>query len=162
MKALVVARNVPVVEPDAIESEGGTVKLAEFELRSIDPPSDPLSVTVQVVEESGLTVAGLQMRELIVVTGAPVAEMPPPLPVMETASPVGKVLRALMTLIGSALPLDRVTDTVATTPSEITLELYPHTMHVTVPAPLAQDIVLPADNSAGPAVTLKFATFAVG
>jgi hypothetical protein len=143
-------------------SEGGTVKLVEFELRPIVPPSVPLSVTVHAVEESGPIFAGLQMMELIVVMGAPVAETPPPLPAIASASPVGKVLRALMTLIGSALPFDRVTDTVATTPSGITLELYPHPIQVMAPEPLAQDIVLPAANSAGPAVTLKFATFAVG
>lgn len=160
--AFVAAKNTPLVVPAGTVSVDGKMKLVEVELRPIVPPSVPLSVTVQAVEESGPMFAGLQMIELIVVTGAPVAETPPPLPAMATGSPAGKVLRALMTLIGSALPFDRVTDTVAITPSGITLELYPHTTQVMAPEPPAQDIVLPAANSARPPVTLKFATFAVG
>jgi hypothetical protein len=47
--------------------EDGTVKLVELELRTIVPPPDPFSVTVQAVEVSGPSVAGLQTMEAIVV-----------------------------------------------------------------------------------------------
>jgi hypothetical protein len=65
MKAFDVAENTPLAEPDEIVSEDGTVKLVEFELSPMVPPPDPVSVTVQVLEESGLTVVGLQAMEAI-------------------------------------------------------------------------------------------------
>lgn len=69
MKALAVALNTPLVDPDGIVSEGGTVKLGEPEFRLMVPPPDPLRVTVHAAEESGPNVAGLQviaaMLELI-------------------------------------------------------------------------------------------------
>jgi hypothetical protein len=60
VKAVAVALNTPLVDPDEIVSEDGTVKLVELELRTIVPPPDPSSVTVQAVEVSGPIVAGLQ------------------------------------------------------------------------------------------------------
>jgi hypothetical protein len=72
MKPFDAAENTPLAEPDEIVSEGGTAKLREFELRPIVPPPGPVSVTVQALEESGLTVVGLQAIEAIpvLVTGA--------------------------------------------------------------------------------------------
>jgi hypothetical protein len=72
VKALAVALNTPLVEPDGIVKEDGTVKSVEFELRPIVPPPGPLSVTVQVVDESGARIAGLQAIEVIpvLVSGA--------------------------------------------------------------------------------------------
>jgi acyl dehydratase len=66
------AKNVPLAEPDGIVSEDGTVKLVELEFKPMVPPPGPLSVTVQVLEERGATLAGLQTMETIVVlaTGA--------------------------------------------------------------------------------------------
>jgi hypothetical protein len=60
VKAVVVPKNVPLAEPDGMVSEAGTARLVEFELRPIVPPPDPLRVTVQVVEESGARLPGLQ------------------------------------------------------------------------------------------------------
>jgi hypothetical protein len=61
-KALVAAKNTPVVEPGGIVSNAGTMKLVEFEFRPTFPPPDPLRVTVQAVEERGPMAAGLQVR----------------------------------------------------------------------------------------------------
>jgi hypothetical protein len=65
VKALVEPLKTPLVEPEAIVIEDGTVKLVELELRAIVPPPDPLSVTVQAVEVSGPIVAGLQAMAAI-------------------------------------------------------------------------------------------------
>lgn len=65
MKALAVALNTPLAEPDGIVSEDGTVKSTELELRPIVPPPGPLSVTVQVADESGARIGGLQTMEAI-------------------------------------------------------------------------------------------------
>ena len=144
-------------------SEAGTVRLLELELSPTVPPPDPLRVTVQVVEESGPIVPGLQVIELMVGgMRLRLTVTPPPLPVTAIASPAGEVPRVLIILIGTALPPVNVTDTVATTPSEIALAFKPHTTHVTAPAPPAQDIVLPAGANVGPAVTAKLATLAAG
>jgi hypothetical protein len=72
VNALVAAKNVPLAEPDGIVSADGTVRFAEFEVSPMVPPPGPLSVTVQALEESGATLAGLQTMETIVVlaTGA--------------------------------------------------------------------------------------------
>jgi hypothetical protein len=72
VKALVAAKNIPLAEPDGIVRADGTARFAEFEVSPMVPPPGPLSVTVQALEESGDTVAGLQAMEAIVVlaTGA--------------------------------------------------------------------------------------------
>jgi hypothetical protein len=72
VNAATAAKNVPVAEPDGIARVDGTVKLVELEFKPMVPPPGPLSVTVQALEESGATVAGLQTMEVIVmvVTGA--------------------------------------------------------------------------------------------
>jgi len=61
LKAFAVATNVPLTEPGGIETEGGTVTLLEFVLKPTVPPPDALRVTVQVAEESGDIVPGLQV-----------------------------------------------------------------------------------------------------
>ena len=53
-----------------------------------------------------------------------------PVPVTAIAPPVGEAPRLLLTVTGTALLPDRVTDRVATTPSGIILEFNPHAMHV--------------------------------
>jgi hypothetical protein len=72
VKVLDAAKNIPLAEPDGIVSADGTERFAEFEVSPIVPPPGPLSVTVQALEESGPTIAGLQAMEAIVVlaTGA--------------------------------------------------------------------------------------------
>jgi hypothetical protein len=60
VNALVAAKNVPLAEPDGIVSADGTVRFAEFELSPTVPPPGPLSATVQALDESGPTVAGVQ------------------------------------------------------------------------------------------------------
>ena len=47
-------------------NEVGRVRLGEFELRLTVPPPVPLRVTVQLLEESGAIVAGLQVIPEIV------------------------------------------------------------------------------------------------
>jgi hypothetical protein len=64
-KALVAAKNTPVVEPGGIVSNAGTMKLVEFEFRPTFPPPDPLRVTVHAAVESGPIVAGLQLISAI-------------------------------------------------------------------------------------------------
>jgi hypothetical protein len=65
VKAVDVAKNVPLAEPDGMVTEAGSVRLVEFELRPMVPPPDPLRVTVQEVEESGASVPGLQVMAVI-------------------------------------------------------------------------------------------------
>jgi hypothetical protein len=70
VNALVAAKNVPLAEPEGIVSADGTERFAEFEVSPTVPPPGPVSVTVQALEESGLTVVGLQATETIpVLTG---------------------------------------------------------------------------------------------
>ena len=110
-------------------SEAGTVRLVELELRPTVPPLDPLRVTVHVLEALGANVAGLHAIELIELTGA-VTLTVPPVPVTVTASPVGEAPILLPIVTGRALLPDRVTERVATTPSEIALEFNPQATHV--------------------------------
>ena len=65
MKAVVVAKNIPLAEPDGMVNEAGTARLVELELRPMVPPADPLRVTVQAVEERGARVPGLQAMAVI-------------------------------------------------------------------------------------------------
>jgi hypothetical protein len=65
VKAIVVAKNVPLAEPDGMLTEAGSVRLVEFELRLTVPPPDPLRVTVQEVEERGASIPGLQAMAVI-------------------------------------------------------------------------------------------------
>jgi hypothetical protein len=102
--------------------------------------------------------------EVIEVTGErlPPTAILPPIAVSAIASPVGDAPKAPKILIGTVFPLDTVTDTVASTPSEIALELSPQAMHVKMPPPPEHDSVFPAGASAGPAVTFTSAMFAMG
>jgi hypothetical protein len=160
LKALVVARNDPLPEPEGIVSEAGTVRLGELELRLTVPPPDPLRTTVHVLEALGAKVPGLHAMELI---PAPAATLTmPPVPVTAIASPVNEAPTLLPMAIGTALLPDGVTDRVAMTPLEITSEFNPHAIHAYELVPAAQVMVLPADDNAGPAVTLQLPTLAAG
>jgi hypothetical protein len=128
VKAVAVARNVPLLEPVAIVSDPGTVRLVELELRPMVPPLDPLRTTVQVLEPLGAKDAGLHVIELIGFTAAATLTVPP-VPVTVIASPVGEAPR-LLTVTGRLLLPDSVTDTVATTPLEIVLEFNAHATQV--------------------------------
>ena len=141
-------------------SEAGTVRLGELELRLTVPPPDPLRTTVHVLEALGAKVPGLHAMELI--TGTAATLTMPPVPVTAIASPVNEAPRLLLMVIGTALLPDGVTDRVATTPLEIALGFNPHAMHAYELIPPAQDMLLPADDNAGPAVTLKLPTLAAG
>jgi hypothetical protein len=77
-------------------------------------------------------------------------------------APVDEAPKPLLMPIGTVLPPERVTETVAITPSEIAAEFKPHATHVKAPAPPPQVMVLPAEDSAGPGVTFKFDTLAAG
>ena len=163
MKAVAVTRNCTLAEPGGIVSEAGRIRLGELDVRLMIPPI-ALRVIVQVPEESGVIVPGLQTMELIDVAGkrSVLTVTPPPLAVTAIASPAGDAPKASTILIGTAFALERVTDTVATTPSEIGLEFSPQATHVRMPPPPEHDNVLPAVDSAGPPVMAKFATFAAG
>lgn len=123
------ARNVPLTEPAGMVSEAGTVRAVELELRAMVPPADPARVTVQVLEALGANVTGLQMTKVIeLITGA--TPTVPPAPATATAPPDGEAPRVLVILIGRALLPDRVTESVATTPSEMGLEFNPQATQV--------------------------------
>jgi hypothetical protein len=126
VKAVAVARNAPVTEPEGIVSEAGTMRLAELEFRPTIPPPDPLRITVQVLEALGAEVPGLHVMELIELTILTV----PPVPVIAIASPVSEPPRLLLIVIGTTLFPDRVNDRTATTPSEIVLEFNPDARHL--------------------------------
>jgi hypothetical protein len=126
VKAVAVARNVPVTEPQGIVSEVGTMRSAELEFRPTVPPPDPLRITVQVLEALGAEVPGMHVMELIKLTILTV----PPVPVMATASPVSEAPKLLLMVIGTTLLPDRVTDRTAITPSEMILEFNPHARHL--------------------------------
>jgi hypothetical protein len=93
------------------------------------PPPDPLRMTVQLLEALGARFPGLQAMELIELIPAATLTVPP-VPVTETASPVGEAPKLLLIVTGRSLLPDRVTDSVATTPLEMALELIPHATHV--------------------------------
>ena len=127
MKAIAVAINVPLTEPEGIVSEAGTVRLVELEVRPMVPPPEPLRVTVQVLEALGAKDAGVHAMELTELTTAPTLTVPP-VPDTGIESPVGEA--PILVRVTGRLPLpDGVTDTVATTPFEIALEFIPHTTH---------------------------------
>jgi hypothetical protein len=158
VKADAVARNVPLTEPEGIVTEAGTVRLAELELRPMAPPPDPLRVTVHVLEVPGVKVPGLHAMELSA-TATPTV---PPVPVIAIASPAGETPRLLPMVIGTVLLPDGVTDRVATTPSEMAVEFNPQAIQVYEFTPAAQDTVLPAEDKAGPAATVKLPRLAAG
>jgi hypothetical protein len=163
-KAFVLAKKTPLAEPGGIMSVVVTVRLAEFELRPMVPPSVPLRATLQRLEERGPKVPGVQVMELIVVTGVTPAltMIPPSLPVTVIASPAGEAPKLLLMLIGAALPPDKVTETEATTPFEMVVEFNPHATQLTAPEPPLQITVFPTEDSAGPVVTFKLVTLAAG
>ena len=107
-------------------SEAGTERLVQLELRPMIPPPDPLRVTVQVLEALWAKLPGLHAMELTTAATLTV----PPAPVTAIASPVGEAPRLLPMVTGTAPLPDRVTDRVATTPSEMGLEFIPHATHV--------------------------------
>ena len=129
MKAVAVARKVPLLEPAGMVSEVGTVRAVELELRAIVPPADPLRVTVQVLEALGANVPGLHAIELMELTPAATLTVPPT-PVTAIGPPEGEAPILLLIVTGRALLPDRVTDTVAMTPLEMALEVNPHATHV--------------------------------
>jgi hypothetical protein len=65
-------------------------------------------------------------------------------------------------VIGTVLLPDGVTDRVATTPSEMAVEFNPQAIQVYEFTPAAQDTVLPAEDKAGPAATVKLPRLAAG
>ena len=99
----------------------------ELELRPTVPPPEPLSVTVQVIEALGASVAGLHVRELITVAAA---SMTAPVAVMAISMPAGDAPRLLLIVTGTASVPDGVTERVATTPSEMGLEFNPQATHL--------------------------------
>jgi hypothetical protein len=110
-------------------TEPGTARLVELELRLTVPPPVPLRVTVQVVEVPGESVAELHASELREGVPTETATVPP-VPVTATGLPVGDEPRLLTILMGTEVLPDRLTESVATTPSEIALLFNPHATHV--------------------------------
>jgi hypothetical protein len=123
------ARNVPLPEPAGMVSVAGTVRLVALELRAMVPPIDPLRTTVQLLEAPGATAPELHAMELMELIPPATATVPPVL-VTATGSPRGEAPRVLLIVTGRALLPERVTDRIATTPSEIALVFIPHATHV--------------------------------
>ena len=92
------------------------------------PPPVPLRVTVHVLEAFGAKVPGLHASELIVVATATLTV--PPVPATAMASPAGEAPILLTRVTGRAVPPERVTDKVATTPSEMVLAFNPDATQV--------------------------------
>ena len=66
MKAFVATKTTPLAEPDEIVSEDGTVKVGGIRTQpDSSARPDPVSVTVQALEESGPTVVGLHAMEVM-------------------------------------------------------------------------------------------------
>jgi hypothetical protein len=129
VKAVAEARNVPLLEPAGIVSEAGTVRLVELEVSPSVPPLDPLRITVHVLAALGANVPGLHAIELIELTGAATLTVPP-VPATAIASPVSEAPILLLIVTGRAVLPEGVTDTVATTPSEMPVEFIPVAIHV--------------------------------
>jgi hypothetical protein len=129
VKPLAEAGNVPLLEPVGIVSEAGTVRLVELEVSPTVPPPDPLSITVQVVEAFGDSVPGLQVMELIKITG-PLTVTVPAVPATWVVSPVGETPLLWFKLSGASLLPDKETSTVATTPSGMLAEFIPQATQV--------------------------------
>lgn len=120
------AINVPLTEPAGMVSDAGTVRLVELEFRPTVPPPAPLRVTVQVLDSLGARFPGLHVMELIPLTTLTA----PPVPVTAISSPVGEAPRPLAIATGRPPLPDKVTDRVATTPSEIGFEFNPQATQV--------------------------------
>jgi hypothetical protein len=161
VKAFAAATKVPLVEPEGIVSEAGTVTFAELELKPMVPPPDPARIRVQVLDAPGARVPGVQTMELIGLT-APATLTVPPVAVTAVESPAAAAPTELVIVSGASLLPERATETVATTPSEMVLEFIPHATHVYELAPLTQDRVLPAETSAGPPAKVKLPTLVEG
>jgi hypothetical protein len=110
-------------------SEAGTERLGELEVRPTVPPPEPLRLTVQVLEAPGGRVPGLHAIELTELFPAATV-MVPPAPVTAIGLPVGEAPRLLAILTGTELPPDKLTDSVAITPSAKALAFNPQAMHV--------------------------------
>jgi len=161
VKAFAVARNVPVVEPAGIVSDAGTLRFVELELSATVPPPDPVRTTVQVLEAFCSKAPGLHTIELIALTAVATLAVPP-VAGRTIELPVGDAPRLLVIETGASLLPERVTDTVAITPSEIAVEFNPQATHVYEFTPLVQDRVLPAEVRAGPPARVKVRTLAAG
>jgi hypothetical protein len=137
------------------------LRFAELELSPTVPPPDPVRTTVQVLEAFGPRVPGLHAMELIELTAVATLTVPP-VAGRAIELPVGDAPRLLVIVSGASLLPERVTDTVAITPSEIVVEFNPQATHVYELAPLVQDRVFPADVSAGPPLRVRFPTLVAG
>jgi hypothetical protein len=129
VKADATAGNVPLLELGGMLTELGTARLVVLELRLTVPPPVPLRVTVQVVEAPGANVAGLQASELREGVPTETATVPP-VPVTAIELPVGDEPTLPVTLMGTEVLPNSVTERVATTPSEIALLFNPHATQV--------------------------------
>jgi hypothetical protein len=164
-----VAVKVAEAAPAAIVTLAGTVRLVEFDCRvTAAPPAGApaLSVTVQVAEAAGPSVAGLQESEVTVTGGAGgagVTVMLPPLAVTVNPAPVTEAPTAPLTPTAAvdALWLN-VKVATATTPLPMVFKFGPQATQTYVPAlPCAQDMDLPPAVADAPAVTVTF-VIAVG
>jgi len=153
-----IAENVALLEPAATLTDAGTVRLVELDDKVTLAPVDALSVTVHVLDAPGARLTGAHVRLLTVVEATGVTV--PPVLVMLMLVPVGEAPRTLVTLIDAVLLPESVTVTAAMTPSPIVVAFIPAAIQVYPPAPLAQVRVLPAADSAAPAVALKLETAA--
>jgi hypothetical protein len=160
-----VAVNVAEDAPAATVTEAGTPTAVLFEESATAAAEEAaaLSVTVQVEAAPELTLAGEHATELNAAAEPGAAVTPPPVAVAATVPPAGEAPRALPTPIAADVaPGARLTDTVATTPLPITVELTPESRHRYPAAPPAQVTDLPAPAPAGPADTTRLDTLDAG
>lgn len=157
-----VAVNVAVVAAAGTVTDAGTVSNALL-LESVVtiPPAGAawLRVTVHVEEPPVLSDDGLQFT-LLRLTAAATVTLPPVADVLRPV-PLADEADTLVTLIGIVpdAPAASVTLTAAIVPFWMTLAFRPLTIHVRVPLPLEQLIVLEAAVAALPAEALMLAKF---
>ncbi len=156
-----VATKLALADPDGIVTEPGTVRFAELDVRLTVAPLEALTVTVHVLDAPGDKVAGTHPTLLTVVPAVARLTVPPVL-VMVMPLPVGEAPRPLTRPIVAPLAPDSVTATVAIIPSPMAVAFIPEAMQIYPLAPPAQVTVLPADDNAAPAVTLRLETAAAG
>src|ERR1019366_8755345 len=130
--ASAVAVNVAVVDPAATAADPGTVSAAVLLDSVTVPPPVFESVTVQLLVPPLLSVAGVQLKPVRVVSAG--AETVPPVPLTDSACPSSVAPSVLATpMVVLATPVAIVTVTTATTPFCIRLAFKPASRHLCVP-----------------------------
>jgi hypothetical protein len=162
---LAVALKVTLLAPAGMETDAGTVTLAELELKPIVTGwvATPLNRAVQRIVPPGFNIPRLQVSELSVTMAGAGTVTVAPADEMEIAAPAKEASTALLRPIADVLPpAATVIETVAAVPFAMVFEFSPVARHVYAFALPAQVIDLLADSSADPGATVKVVRFAAG